>query len=196
MCQEILLIKNIYDRYVNLLIQYLLPQSVNIVEEYMDGFITFGQLQNDTIISRDFDKNYISFQIKYIHNLYFFDFWHVDDHDYGGDMFSKNWYLCHYSYIYKNGKLLSYKRYFIIDDSPGCIKCFNPSYYVYDLKKLKNKYFIEFTCSQQWIQNINNIPLDSKYSCEMTDELFKLFYNLTETRNKTFYKKHQLFNLS
>ena len=69
MCQEILLIKNIYDRYVNLLMKYLLPQSVNIVEEYMGGFITFGQLQNDTIISRDFDKNYISFQIVYIFNL-------------------------------------------------------------------------------------------------------------------------------
>ena len=76
MCQEILLIKNIYDRYVNLLMKYLLPQSVNIVEEYMGGFITFGQLQNDTIISRSFDTNYISFQIKYRHNLYFFDFFH------------------------------------------------------------------------------------------------------------------------
>jgi hypothetical protein len=190
--QEIQWIKNIYDKYVIELKLYLLPHLVDIVEEYKCGFFTFGQLKTDAIICRVFDINYISYQIKYIHGLYFFDFWRIEAYDYGGDMYSVNWELYHYTYIYKNGKLLRDKIRFIIDASPGCIDCFRPSYPVYDLKKLKNEYFTEFICSQQWIQAVNDLSINDT---ELINKLFKLFYDLTENQDEIFYENHKLFNL-
>ena len=137
--QEIKWIKDIYDKYVIELKIYLSPHLVDIVEEYKGGFFTYGQLKTDDILCRILKKNYISVQIKYIHGLYFFDFWRAEEYNYGGDMYSINWEVFHYTYIYKNGKLLRDKVRFIIDDSSGCIECFRPSYPVYDLKKLKSK---------------------------------------------------------
>jgi hypothetical protein len=197
MNQEINWVKNNHVQTTNLLKQYLLNDLVNTIECYSNGFVHIGELFTNVVSSREFNyKNYISFQIKYTHNLYFFDFWRVDHYDWGGDYFRKNWIINHYSYIYKNGKLLRDKISFTIDDVPSSIECFNPSYPIYNMKKLKQEHFVEFNCTPLWIQLVNNNSLKKNSSQEKINKLFTIFSNLTETKNDLFYENTIKFNLA
>lgn len=190
-------IKNQHMEYVTILKQYLLDVIIDIVEKYSGGFVHIGELFTNAMRMRDFnEQNYISFQIKYIHNLYFFDFWRVEYYDWGGDQYSKIWSITHYNYIYKNGTLLRDKIKFIINSTPGSIDCFHPSYPIYNLKDLKQEDFVEFKCTPLWIQLVNNNSLNRVYTQENVNNLFNIFSNLTENKHETFYENHKQFNLS
>lgn len=182
------------------LCKYLPKVIVFDVEKYCNGFVNCGVLFDDVFKLRNFKElNYISYQIRYMYNLYFFDFWCVEDFNWGGDYYSRNWIITHYSYIYKNGTLLRDKVKFIIDSQQGDISYFNPSYPIYNLLKLKEEHFVEFECSYKWIQSINQFNIFKFKNNNNTqidiNPLFKLFTNLTENRSELFYENHHPFNL-
>jgi hypothetical protein len=205
MSQEIQYIFNQHNEYVTSLKKIILSAIINTIEDYCNGFVNYGQLFTNTVYmrnfsdTRNFDK-YISFKIKYVHNLYFFDFWRISHHDWSGDFYGKNWIMSHYNYIYKDGKLLRDKINFIINDTPGEIKYFNPSYPIYDLKKLSQEYFVEFQCSPEWIKKVNTMCKKVNTMCKKINSqkkinnLFTLFKNLTENEDDEFYENHKLFN--
>lgn len=196
MSTEIHWIKNQRDDVVQTLCKYFPKVSVFEIENYRGGFVRIGELNNNTFKYRDFnDLNYITFQIRYIYDLYFIDFWRVESFDWGGDHYSKNWDIAHYSYIYKNGTLLRDKIKFIIDSMPGDITCFNPSYPIYELNKLKTEHFVEFKCSPKWIKWVNYYSVNDYSSQDDIGKLFNLFYTLTENKSELFYENHHLFNL-
>jgi len=197
MALEINWILPTHMEYVGILKQYMTSVVVNYVEEYKHGFVHLGKLASNTIIMRSFtEAAYISFQIKYINNLYFFDFWHVDYCDWSGDFYTKKWTISHYNYIYKNGILLRDKTVFSIDSYEGDITYCFPSYPIYDIKKLKQEEFVKFQCPQTWVRDLNNISLTESHSQENIHMLFKLFSDLTETESDEFYRNSHVFSLS
>jgi hypothetical protein len=196
MTQEIHSILNIHNTYKKKLGKCLHGVCVNIVEEYLGGFVYLGKLNTTSILSRTFNEiNYITFQIKYIYNLYFFDFWRVESYDWGGDFYTKTWTISHYSYIYKNGVLLRDRIKFIIDSSPGNLDPFHPSYPIYNIKKLKKEHFVYFNCSIKWINSLNIISLTDLNDFKNIEILFKLFSDLTESKPQIFYENNKQFNL-
>ena len=196
MTQEIYTILNTYNNYKKIISKHLYICCVDIVEEYLNGFVHLGKLKTQEFEMRTFNEvGYTSFQIKYIHNLYFFDFWRVESYDWGGDFYTKIWKICHYSYVYKNGILLHDCIKFIIDSYPGCIEIFGPSYPIYNIKILKKEHFVEFKCSSNWINSLNNITMTDLNNCENLEILFQLFYKLTECKPQIFYENNKPFNL-
>jgi hypothetical protein len=196
MTQEIHSILNIHNSHKKVLGKYLHDVCVNIVAEYLSGFVQLGELNTPSILLRTFNEiNYTTFQIKYIYNLYFFDFWRVESYDWGGDFYTKTWTISHYSYIYKNGVLLRDRIKFVIDSSPGNLDPFNPSYPIYNIKKLKKEHFTEFNCSIGWINSLNIMSSVDLNNFENIELLFKLFSDLTEGKPQLFYENHIRFNL-
>jgi hypothetical protein len=196
MSQEIHSILNMHNICKKVLGKYLHEVCVNIVEEYSSGFVHLGELNSPTILSRTFNTiNYTTFQIKYIYNLYFFDFWRVDSYDWGGDFYTKTWTISHYSYIYKNGVWARDRVKFVIDSSPGNLEPFNPSYPIYNIKKLKKEHFVNFNCSIGWINSLNIVLGVDMNGVEKIELMFKLFSDLTENNPELLYENHNPFNL-
>jgi hypothetical protein len=216
---EIDAIVNIHS-YIYKILQYKLSADViNLIIEYCNGFVNIGKLITSNLLQikqgmfinsfNEFSKlenKHITFQIKYIHNLYFFDFWIVDGFDYSIE-YPSMWNISHYNYIYKNGVLLRDKIQFIIEDLHK-ITDTNSSYPIYDIEKLKKEYFNNFNCSFEWCMKVNSSVkyllkckksyIENKYEYNQVfiHRLFKYFYDLTECRDEMFYENTNQFNLS
>lgn len=208
-------------RYIYKILQYYLNTDIiQLIIEYCNGFVNIGKLITSNLLQirqgiftnsfngvSDLEKKYITFQIKYIHNLYFFDFWIVDRFDYNFIEYPSVWYISHYNYIYNNGVLLRDKIQFITENVHN-ITDINSSYPIYNIEKLKKEYFNNFNCSSEWCMKVNlsvKELLRCKISCAENKyeynqicihRLFKHFYNLTEHKDEIFYENTNQFNLS
>jgi hypothetical protein len=195
---EINWIKDTHEYVYNILIKFISDDLVNIVADYCGGFVFIGTLFDDVFKKRKITESYTTTQIRYINKMYFIDFWNTHHYDWGGDMFTRNWFIDHYTYIYKNGTLLRDKIRFVIDSEPSDIKHFNPSYPIYNMSKLKQEHYVEFNCTPLTIQLINNNDIRdiNQHNNEIGIlGLFNVLYNLTEKKPDVFYENHKLFNL-
>lgn len=226
---EIDTVVNTHKTVCEILQYYLNTDIIQIIFDYCNGFVHIGNLITKDILQRnittsnfsrgkrkpftnsstevsDMVNKYISFQIKYIHNLYFFDFWVVDKFDFGGFGYPSVWNISHYNYIYKNGTVLRDKIKFIIESGMQ-VTDFNSSYPIYNIEKLKQEYFNNFNCSTKWCLEINTAIeellkynksyVENKYEYNQIfiHKLFKHFYNVTECEHELFYENNTQFNL-
>lgn len=217
---EIDTIVNTHRNIYKILHCYLNTDIIQLIIEYCNGFVNIGELITSNLLQirqgiftnsfngvSDLGEKYITFQIKYIHNLYFFDFWIVDRFDYSFIEYPSVWNISHYNYIYENGVLLRDKIQFITENARN-ITDINSSYPIYNIEKLKKEYFNNFNCSPEWCMKVNSsvkellqckmLYIENKYEYKQIfiHRLFKHFYNLTECRDEIFYENTSRFNLS
>lgn len=165
---------------------------IDIIEKYNNGFVHVGYLEDEAILTRRFFGNHISHQIRYIHNLYFFDFWMIESRERCiPGVYPAIWNISHYTYIYKDGCVLRDKIRFEINGLPGPVDPFKPSLPIYKMEDLSQEYFTEFKCPPEWVMAVNKIDLSERHDQNDVVNLFTLFTNLTETEKAEFYEDHK-----
>lgn len=179
MSYEITDILDEHNKYYNELIKYIPADIINIVEQYTGGFVRRGSLYTSKFKKKETLKlNYTTFQLRYIHKLYFFDFWRVSLLEYS-DAYGYNCHIWHTTYIYKNGTILSDRIEFIINNPclTEDIDCM--SFPVYDINKLKKEWFMRTRCTQEWVDKLNTALYS--YIPQNINLLYSLF---TETQHE------------
>ena len=161
-------------QFINIFNQYFIKDVLNIIEEYVMGFVHIGKLANDDYITINVKPNYISHQIKHFNGFSFIDFWVTESYDEGSSMFTPGWNINHYTFIYKNGILAhDIIKFLLIDDILSC-RISSP---IYNFKNLKNECFYFSKCSPKLIEMINLSYNDTQIGMLNLLEKFKTAFH-------------------
>ena len=159
----------------------------HIIGNYTLGFVNIGKLDAQAFTTQEFEGNYLTCQIKYINGLTFIDFWRVESYDEGGVQYPCGWNIEHYSYVYNGDSDFSTQpklyrdkiNFFLLYDNYD-IMASDPSLPIYNMRKLAQEEFVEFTCPHDWIDAVNNHPISDSSDQDEINNLFILFTSLTE----------------
>lgn len=170
---------NLIQEKNNNIIKYLnkfIPINViDIISEYLDGFVEIGNLDDDVFRGVNFIENYISYKIKYIHHLglYFINFWQINNKEHMTKYYPAGWWVKHHMFIISpiKCKLLYDNVMFFIYTNGKHLDKSNANYPIYDINKLKKEYFETYDISNDYINKLltgikheKEISYVSKYS--------------------------------
>jgi hypothetical protein len=161
--EQFTLSRCIYDHITTtLILQQQIPKDViqNICN-FAGGFITEGNLVNTGTHSH---------QMRYLHNLLFMDFWHMEKFIAADEMFGRNWEMSYLTCIYnpRSGALYT--------DCFNFYKWGGHPYPIYNLKKIAREYY---QCTDINHANINKLlntnprELYDKLKCIYNNNLSK-----------------------
>ena len=173
--ENINIIQKKNDNIVKYLNKFIPINVIDIVSEYLDGFVEIGNLDDDIFRGVNFISGHLSYQIKYIHHLglYFIDFWAMDTKEYMTTYYPAGWWVKHHIFIISPDKckLLYDNVMFFIYTNGKYLDKSNANYPIYDINKLKKEYFETYDISTDFInkllkdiKNEKEISYISKYS--------------------------------